>query len=67
MIIERFAVLFLKYINGKKKGGYGLDELIVDILKKNPQKGLKLIIDQYTGLILQYAITSLKESCLTKT
>ena len=28
-----------------------MDELIVDILKKNPEKGLKLIIDQYTGLI----------------
>jgi len=37
-----------------------LDELIVDILKKNPQKGLKLIIDQYTGLIYTICHNKLK-------
>lgn len=37
-----------------------MDELIVDILKKNPQKGLKLIIDQYTGLIYTICHNKLK-------
>ncbi len=37
-----------------------MDELMVDILKKNPEKGLKLIIDQYTGLIYTICHNKLK-------